>query len=68
MLLLNLNKVRTAQERFEQVYEPGQLGRDPDFKVAAPVSLSEREVAAPVSLSEREAAAPAPASESTSKE
>src|SRR5258707_14012997 len=40
MLLLNLNKIRTAQERFEQVYEPGQLGTDPDFKVVAPVSLA----------------------------
>ena len=40
MLLLNLNKIRTAQERFEQVYEPGQFGKDPDFTVAAPTSLS----------------------------
>ncbi len=40
MLLLNLHKIRTAQERFEQVYEPGQLGTDPDFKVKAPVSLA----------------------------
>lgn len=40
MLLLNLNKIRTAQERFEQIYEPGQLGSDPDFKVIAPVSLA----------------------------
>jgi uncharacterized protein len=40
MLLLNLNKIRTAQERFEQVYEPGQFGTDPDFKVAAPASLT----------------------------
>ena len=40
MLLLNLNKIRTAQERFEKVYEPGQLGTDPDFKVVAPVSLA----------------------------
>ena len=40
MLLLNLNKIRTAQERFEQVYDPGQLGSDPDFKVIAPVSLA----------------------------
>jgi len=40
MLLLNLNKIRTAQERFERVYEPGQLGTDPDFKVVAPVSLA----------------------------
>src|SRR4029453_90372 len=40
MLLLNLAKIRTAQERFEKVYEPGQLGTDPDFRVAAPVSLA----------------------------
>jgi len=40
MLLLNLNKIRTAQERFEQVYEPEQLGTDPDFKVVAPASLA----------------------------
>src|SRR5258705_7129601 len=40
MLLLNLNKIRTAQERFEQVYEPGQFGTDPDFTVAAPASLT----------------------------
>ena len=40
MLLLNLTKIRTAQERFEKVYEPGQLGTDPDFRVVAPVSLA----------------------------
>ena len=40
MLLLNLTKIRTAQERFEKVYEPGQLGTDPDYRVAAPVSLA----------------------------
>ena len=40
MLLLNLTRIRTAQERFEKVYEPGQLGNDPDFRVAAPVSLA----------------------------
>ena len=39
MLLLNLNKIRSAQERFEQVYQPGQFGADPDFTVVAPVSL-----------------------------
>ena len=39
MLLLNLNKIRSAQERFEQVYQPGQFGADPDFMVVAPVSL-----------------------------
>ena len=40
MLLLNLTRIRTAQERFEKVYEPGQLGTEPDFRVVAPVSLA----------------------------
>ena len=31
MLLLNLNKIRTPHERFEQVYDPAQLERDPDY-------------------------------------
>ena len=42
MLLLNLNKIRTAQERFEQVYEPGQFGTDPDFTVAARTRIVSR--------------------------
>jgi len=40
MLLLNLNRIRTAQEKFEQVYQPEQFGTEPDFKVAAPVKLA----------------------------
>jgi len=40
MLLLNLHKIRTAQERFEKVYQPEQLGTDEDFRVVAPVSLA----------------------------
>src|SRR3954453_6451001 len=40
MLLLNLNKIRTAQEKFEQVYQPEQLGQEADFRVVAPVSLA----------------------------
>jgi uncharacterized protein len=40
MLLLNLNKIRTAQERFEQVYPPEQIGGDENFKVVAPASLA----------------------------
>jgi uncharacterized protein len=40
MLLLNVSKIRTAQERFEQVYTPEQFGTDEDFSVAAPVSLA----------------------------
>lgn len=40
MLLLNLATIRTAQERFEQVYTPGQFGGDEDFRVVAPISLA----------------------------
>ena len=40
MLLLNLNKIRTAQDRIEQVYGPDQFEADEDFRVAAPVSLA----------------------------
>ena len=41
MLSLNLAKVREAQERFEQVYRPDQLGISDDaFRVAAPVALA----------------------------
>ena len=40
MLLLNLNKIRTAHERFEQVYRPDQFEPDEDFRVVAPVSLA----------------------------
>lgn len=40
MLLLNLNQIRTAQERFEQVYRPEQFEQDEDFTVAAPVTLA----------------------------
>ena len=39
MLLLNLSKIRTAQERFEQVYAPDQFGPEEEFRVVAPVSL-----------------------------
>jgi uncharacterized protein len=39
MLLLNLNKIRTAQERFEQVYTPEQFGATEDFRVVAPITL-----------------------------
>jgi uncharacterized protein len=39
MLLLNLNKIRTAQERFEQVYTPEQFGANEDFRVVAPITL-----------------------------
>jgi uncharacterized protein len=39
MLSLNLNKIRTAQERFERVYEPDQLAAETDYEVVAPVDL-----------------------------
>ena len=40
MLLLNLNKIRTAQDRIEQVYRPDQFDVDEDFRVVSPVSLA----------------------------
>ena len=41
MLALNLSKIRTAHEQFEQVYQPGSLERtDDDFRVVAPVTLA----------------------------
>jgi uncharacterized protein len=40
MLLLNLNKIRTAQDRIEEVYRPDQFEADEDFRVVAPVSLT----------------------------
>ena len=40
MPLLNLNKIRTAQDRFEQVYQPDQLAADEDYRVVEPVSLT----------------------------
>jgi uncharacterized protein len=40
MLLLNLNKIRTAQDRIEQVYRPDQFEADEDFRVVEPVSLA----------------------------
>jgi uncharacterized protein len=40
MLALNLNKIRTAQERFEQVYTPEQFGQEADFRVVQPIALA----------------------------
>jgi uncharacterized protein len=41
MLLLNLKKIRTAQERFEQVYQPEAFAADSEtYRVIAPVSLA----------------------------
>jgi DUF177 domain-containing protein len=40
MLALDLNRIRTAQERFERVYQPDQLPAEQDFGVVEPVSLA----------------------------
>jgi uncharacterized protein len=40
MLSLNLTKIRTQREHFEQVYRPDQLPADDSFRVAAPVELA----------------------------
>ena len=40
MLLLNLRKIRTAQERFEQAYSPEQFGQEEDFTVLEPIALA----------------------------
>ena len=41
MLLLNLKKIRTAQERFEHTYEPGAFKADPDaYRIVEPVRLA----------------------------
>ena len=41
MLLLNLSRIRTAHEHFEEVYPPGTCATsDESFSVAAPVSLA----------------------------
>jgi uncharacterized protein len=41
MLALNLSKIRTPHERFEQVYAPEQLAAGGDsFRIVAPVSLA----------------------------
>jgi uncharacterized protein len=40
MLSLNLNKIRTAQERFEQVYSPEQFASEQDFRVVEPIALA----------------------------
>ena len=40
MLSLNLNRIRTAEERFEQAYSPEQFGGDDDFRVAEPIALA----------------------------
>ena len=40
MLSLNLNKIRTAEERFEQVYTPEQFGGGDDFRVVEPIALA----------------------------
>jgi uncharacterized protein len=40
MLGLNLSKIRTAHEHFEQVYQSGALERTADYQVEAPVTLA----------------------------
>ena len=41
MLLLNLKKIRTAQERFEQTCQPGEFKADPDaYRIVEPVTLA----------------------------
>ena len=40
MLSLNLNTIRTAQERFEQAYSPEQFGQEEDFTVLEPIALA----------------------------
>jgi uncharacterized protein len=40
MLSLNLNKIRTAEERFEQLFTPEQFGREEEFRVSEPISLA----------------------------
>src|SRR5436309_1397372 len=41
MLLLNLKKIRTAQERFERTYQPDEFKADPDaYRIVAPVKLA----------------------------
>jgi uncharacterized protein len=40
MLSLSLSRIRTAQERFERVYQPDQLPPDEGYRIAAPVDLA----------------------------
>jgi uncharacterized protein len=40
MLALDLGKIRTAEEHFEQVYPPDALAPTSDYRVVAPVSVS----------------------------
>src|SRR5262245_35573955 len=39
-MLLDLSKIRTADERYEKVYQPDQFAADGAFTVAAPVDLA----------------------------
>ena len=40
MLALNLARIRTPHERFEQVYPPEQLAASDEFRVVEPVALA----------------------------
>ena len=39
-MLLHLNRIRTAHERYERVYDPGAFATEHDFTIAAPVALA----------------------------
>ena len=41
MLVLNLKKIRTAQERFDLAYGPGEFEADPDvYRIVEPMTLA----------------------------
>jgi uncharacterized protein len=39
-MLLDLGRIRTAQERYEKAYPPGAFGSDDHFRIVTPVSLA----------------------------
>ena len=40
MLALNLGRIRTAHEHFEQIYQPAALPASDDYRVVSPVALT----------------------------
>ena len=40
MLTLDLNRIRTAQERFERIYRSDELPKEPDYSLVEPVALA----------------------------
>jgi uncharacterized protein len=40
MLHLDLSRIRTPQQRFERVYDPGEIPADDSFRIGAPVALA----------------------------